>query len=402
MVELAKIIIGFAHIRNIGGGLPSEDKLLDLLDERMFLEVNTKVYDLWRYVQSQKTGVKIDGLKIKTSDLVDCIIPAYELERLTLDMVDEFVSNYKEKLSARLLGQGQTIEEVAEAIKKIDSNSFEDNAEEVIRSFEEQQRELEQARYTGLLGMSTGIKKLDKATLGIQKKQVWIVGGYTGSGKTYLALNLALKAIDQLGVVMIVSLEMPSSEVISRMIGIASGLGSHPMNLTSQELDIWNEVKAGILLAIQDGRLIIIDKLSDIHDVTKAIDKANRKKKVDLVIVDYIQQFTGEKSIYESMSKASNELQKLTLRLNVAMIIVSQVSNEGQKDADFMTMSYKGAGEIASIADVGIRVARVKDDKGDKVKLTDDYLIMLQKVRYGSPVTINCKINFPSGRIKEI
>ena len=44
---------------------------------------------------------------------------------------------------------------------------------------------------TGLLGISTGFKLLDKKLSGLQKSQLIIIAGRPGMGKTSFALNIA-------------------------------------------------------------------------------------------------------------------------------------------------------------------------------------------------------------------
>ena len=80
-------------------------------------------------------------------------------------------------------------------------------------------------------------------------------------------------------------------------------------------------------------------------------------------------------------------------------MLLSQISNEAQKEGTNSIYGFKGAGEIGQIADVAISIVRKKNDDGE---MTDDYILDVVKNRTGRSGIVECKISFPSGKITEV
>jgi hypothetical protein len=71
----------------------------------------------------------------------------------------------------------------------------------------------------GYLGPTTGLRALDKLTLGMAPGSVWGVGGATSSGKSTFLAQIIVEAVLQGAVAAIFSLEMPVPWVIARLLG---------------------------------------------------------------------------------------------------------------------------------------------------------------------------------------
>ncbi|MBY0404950.1 MAG: AAA family ATPase, partial [Cyanobacteria bacterium] len=82
---------------------------------------------------------------------------------------------------------------------------------------------------TGVVGLSTGFKKLDDITHGWHKGNLIILGARTGTGKTAMALNLAVHLVlNEKKPVLFFSLEMTAPELMKRVIlSIADSSTSH-------------------------------------------------------------------------------------------------------------------------------------------------------------------------------
>lgn len=381
--------------------LTSERLLVKMIRPEMFGD--KKLGDLFTVLQGGRLTAeraKANGVKISTA--VDCHSVLMDMEGFDFGVVEEWVEEYRTELTKKMAIEGKSVSEIQTRLDSLGVDIVKDNSDKIIKEYENYEAEISKQRQGNLLGMSTGLKKLDDATGGIMKGNIWIVGGYTGVGKSYLAQNIALNIMKQPKKrVLMVSLEMPNPETIARLVGMASGFGRFPM-LKGEDMCKYTDAKAEILLAIQDRRLILYDNLRTVNDVMAMVESTHRDTLIDVLMIDYIQNFMGDGSFYERMSDAALKLQALAIQQKIATIVVSQISNEGQKDEDYKVMSYKGAGEIANIADVGIRVMRYKADASDKVKYNDEYDIMIQKSRNTGTGTLHCRIDFPSGVIKDI
>ena len=81
---------------------------------------------------------------------------------------------------------------------------------------------------TEFTGIRTGYYDFDEMTRGLQKRQVIIIAGRPGCGKSAFALNVALNAaINNKNSVAFFSLEMGAEEILKRMYGCVGKIDGH-------------------------------------------------------------------------------------------------------------------------------------------------------------------------------
>jgi replicative DNA helicase len=83
---------------------------------------------------------------------------------------------------------------------------------------------------------------------------------------------------------------------------------------------------------------------------------------LDVVFIDFIQNLTkkGAGGKYEMAADIALDLQALAKELRCHIVALSQIPNdEGKQDSGLLV--YKGAGEIAAAADVGMLIKRAKN-----------------------------------------
>lgn len=96
------------------------------------------------------------------------------------------------------------------------------------------------------------------------------------------------------------------------------------------------------------------------------------------------------------MSNAAIGLQQIAQELGITMVLASQVTQASADWAKKEVIGYKGAGEIAAVADVGLWIKRVEDDLQAR-------RIVLRKMRHGrSNKSFDVRVLFPSGRVIDI
>lgn len=245
-------------------------------------------------------------------------------------------------------------------------------------------------------GFDTGFKWLDKHTGGLISTHVWIVGSYTGIGKTFFLLQMILNILEQGAKVILFSTEMDRKMVMLRMVGNLAGLGT--INMLKNRLDEEEKKrmeKAKKSLQSQKGSLIIYDNVYDVDEIRLKAKKQKIEYGLDVVVVDFIQNLRGEPDIYNRMSNAAIALQNIAQELKATMIIASQITQASAGWVSKEAIEYKGAGEIAAIADVGLWLQRVKTDITAR-------RVILRKVRHGIPGKFLVRITFPSGRIVDM
>jgi replicative DNA helicase len=234
---------------------------------------------------------------------------------------------------------------------------------------------------------------------GIFQSELWIIGGYTSSGKTFLALQMALAAAQAGFKTAYISLEMSVESLVMRI--WASLAGISPMNLqfgnlTLQEIEKSKSAKT----KIDQLPLYLTDSLYGIYEIEKAI----REFLPDLVLIDFIQNLLSERteSEYEKISNGIIALQKLAKELNNSVIVCSQISNfEAKQGVDSSIIGLKGSGTLSSAADL---VLWLEKPKG-KQEFSDECnkrSLYIRKNRRGSNFYLDVVLDFPNGIFREV
>lgn len=215
---------------------------------------------------------------------------------------------------------------------------------------------------TGIIGLSTGYEKLDNIIDGLRPEHLWVIGGYTNMGKTFVALNIVAELIRQKKRVVFFTLEMSEMDILSRLVGVMTGqsgltiLKNYPHNEKSVE---------EALRLIEESGLVIKAGGMEISQIEFSAYEQNLKSPVDLFVVDFLQLITvkGAKNDYETTTTAILEIQNLAKRFHSPFIVLSQVSNESAKFNDSMVMGFKGSGAISAAADLAIEINMNEDSK---------------------------------------
>jgi len=184
-------------------------------------------------------------------------------------------------------------------------------------------------------GLATGFERLDKITGGLQPTNLIVLAARPGMGKTSLALNIAHHAVvhDNTAVA-VFSLEMSAQELGERMMCSSARVSSHKLRTP------------GALSGDDFGKLIQaageLEKADLYIDDTAGLTmfelraKARRlasKKKLGLVIVDYLQLMVGDaraESRQQEVSQISRSLKQLARELEVPLIAVSQLNRASE------------------------------------------------------------------------
>lgn len=257
------------------------------------------------------------------------------------------------------------------------------------------QRDVETAKKRGWVGFKTGFMSLDKCTGGIIPTQAWIIGAYTGIGKTFFILQLLLNILRDGGRVVLFSTEMDRKMNMLRLLGNISGLST----LTIMQGRLLEPEELALKSAYEElqsygDRLIIYDDVYTISEIRLKAKKLKITKGLDVIGIDFIQNLRGKESIYERMAEAALGLQALAQELEITALIGSQVSQSAAGWQSKEAIEFKGAGEIAAIADVAIWLAKTDDPRVRKV--------ILRKVRHGKPGFFEVQMKFPAGTVVEI
>ncbi len=248
------------------------------------------------------------------------------------------------------------------------------SVEDLLKKLDE---EIKHNKDNGLVGYKTNFKTLDRITDGVIIPHIWMIGGYTGTGKSFFVLNMMIQLMRNGMRPIFFSTENSDTRNVLRMLGCMTGISEMKLLRGKIENEFMELKIQKAKKELKDFNLFVYDDVYNTKKIKAIAKKHKKKNKSNLIIVDYIQQLdTEEGEIYNQMKKVSMELQRIAIDLNMAVIGVSQVSNaEAMKDSDDL-MTFKGGGEITAIADIAIWLRR---DKKDKTILKAH----LKKVRHG-------------------
>ncbi len=154
-----------------------------------------------------------------------------------------------------------------------------------------------------------------------------IIGGGSNTGKTTLALNLAVGAMRHGETVTMISLEMAMSEVSTRLSAIASDTDMMKLEF-GESFDLGAAEVADEMVQELPGGFILNDiPIRNLDEITAVMEFFHRMDGSRFFIVDFLQLVaTGKpKEIFERVTEISEVLRDTTKRLGVTTVALSQL-----------------------------------------------------------------------------
>jgi replicative DNA helicase len=184
----------------------------------------------------------------------------------------------------------------------------------------------------GMRGIPTGFADFDNKTGGLRGGDLLIVAGRPSMGKTTLAINMAENVALAAGVkgsVLIFSMEMPSEQLMTRMLSSVGGVPLHNIRSGRISDEEWVRVTSATS-QLAEARLFIDETpgLSPMELRARA-RRVKREHGLDMVVVDYLQlmQVQGSKENRATeISEISRGLKALAKELSVPVIALSQLN----------------------------------------------------------------------------
>ena len=214
-----------------------------------------------------------------------------------------------------------------------------------------------------VVGLQTGFGDFDKLTSGLKGGQLLILAARPAMGKTSLFLSMAQNiAQTSNGVVAIFSLEMSEEELGFRFLSGTSRIDSKRLRIgrladrdwprLAQAADILSKTRVFI---DDSGDLTVMDVRSRCRRL------ASKEKRIDLIVVDYLQLMKGSKAAQKGdgsrereISEISRNLKNLAKELKVPIIALSQLNRgvESRPNKRPMLSDLRESGAIEQDADI--------------------------------------------------
>ncbi|MEE2001136.1 replicative DNA helicase [Alkalimonas sp. MEB108] len=229
----------------------------------------------------------------------------------------------------------------------------------------------------GVTGVSTGYVDLDKMTSGLQPSDLIIVAARPSMGKTTFAMNLCEHAaITSDKPVLIFSLEMPSEQIMMRMLASVGRINQTRIRTGQLEDEDWARLSSAIELLNTKGKMYIDDAsgLTPTEVRSRARRVAREHGGLSMIMVDYLQLMTvpgmSENRTLE-IAEISRSLKALAKELKVPVVALSQLNRSLEQRADKRPVNsdLRESGSIEQDADLIMFIYRdevYNDDSPDK------------------------------------
>jgi replicative DNA helicase len=253
-----------------------------------------------------------------------------------------------------------------------------------------------------ITGLSTGFSELDGMTSGWQKSDLVIIAGRPSMGKTAFAMNMVEHAVlHQQRPVLVFSLEMPASQLITRLLSSIGKIDQTHMRTGNLSEDDWPRL--GSAAQRLKDRPLYIDDTAGITplEIRNRIKQFTRER-VDylrqqwhaehgqeaqpddgalyasaqpgLIMVDYLQLMSGTNASegrVQEISQISRELKNIAREYECPMLALSQLSRnvEQRPNKRPVNSDLRDSGAIEQDADVIVFLYRdevYNEDSPDK------------------------------------
>lgn len=284
-------------------------------------------------------------------------------------------------------------------------------------------------------GVTTGLRDFDKRLGGLQPSDLLILAARPAMGKTSLAVNIAYNAAnayaksggEEGGRVGVISLEMSSDQLATRLLSSLSGIPSEKMRTGSFNADdFYRMVEVSGWLS-QIPLYIDDTPAQTITAVRTRARRMKRKHGLELLIVDYLQLLRGsgskqgaENRVLE-VSEITRGLKAIAKELQIPVIALSQLSRgvESREDKRPMLSDLRESGSIEQDADVVMFIYREEyylqaqePDQGDTTKHAEweDKMnkarniaqVIIAKQRHGSTGVVDLRFDGQFTRFEDL
>lgn len=349
---LEEDVIGYlldnSHLTTEVSKILGEDSFANPLMKRVFLamvELNSfnsvfTRYDVFRMLKSEKTRSKVSVEKVlkmhpnRVFDLTTACLELKELEnkRIINDLSSKvaFAMESNDDVSTIVSLIENKLEEVTTSSASSEVFSLSDIYDKVVDKMDEM------AGVFKFSGIDTGSRTLNYMTGGWQEGMT-VIAARPGMGKTIAGLEHAKAGAKAGKRVLFLSLEMPKESLIYRYISseVTEFAYSDLKSNKISKADV-AKIRASNAKDLKTLPIFFYDSDNrDINYLSLMLSAECKKNKIDFVVIDYMQLIRDvqikDQSDFAQVSSVSNKLQKLSRRLKMPIICLSQLSREIEK-----------------------------------------------------------------------
>lgn len=234
----------------------------------------------------------------------------------------------------------QSVRKVERELAKLREKIVVDDFKTIDEVLVELYSHMDRVKGQELSGVSTGFKKLDQMTGGLQPGGMYIVGARPSVGKSAFMGKMVLAAALKGSNIGIISLEMTDNQIAARLSSLTT------------EIDYWRIYRNRMI--DQDQSEMFYDKvlglsklpilMSDatavnISDIKAKIARLKAKGKLDIVFIDYLQLLDTDekgrnKNREQEVSGISRGLKLLAKDYNIPVVVLAQLNRLSESGGD--------------------------------------------------------------------
>ncbi|TKB56834.1 replicative DNA helicase [Ferrimonas aestuarii] len=261
--------------------------------------------------------------------------------------------------SGALLDLAETkVFKIAES--RANANEGPENIKSILEKTVDKIEELYANPHNGVTGVSSGFSDLDKMTAGFQPSDLIIVAARPSMGKTTFAMNLCeAAAMNEDKPVLIFSLEMPSEQIMMRMLASLGRVDQTKIRTGQLNDEDWARVSSTMGLMMEQGKMYIDDGsgLTPTDVRSRARRVAREYGGLSMIMVDYLQlmqvpALSDNRTL--EIAEISRSLKALAKELQVPVIALSQLNRSLEQRADKRPVNsdLRESGSIEQDADL--------------------------------------------------
>lgn len=237
----------------------------------------------------------------------------------------------------------------------------------------------------------TGLADLDKLMRGIRPKNVTVIAGLPGGGKTTLALQIAqYNAVKCLKPWLVFSLEMPDEPLGIRALASLGGIDlkrlDEPKEMDDED---WARLDTAANLAKGAPLYICDDPTLSASRIRAVARRCKRDEGLAGIVVDYLTLIPADakgRTRSEEVATTCKALLRLAKELDVPVLLISQLNRDSTKrpgkDKRPRASDLRDSGEIEADATCILIVHRDLDSEEGQNGITE---ILMPKNRYAQP-----------------
>lgn len=265
---------------------------------------------------------------------------------------------------------GETLSDIASAADRIETGQtgWTHISDVLLQSFDY----IEKRAKHEINSVPTGVAALDNLTGGFFPGEFTVIAARPSVGKSAFGVNIALEAAKQGFRTCFVSCEMSIEGLGQRLLSYGSMVDGLHLRKATVDPEEWSRM--GDALTLLSG--YDIDFMFDcniIEDIVSAVQARARRGEIDLLIVDYLQ-FMETRKVYKDerfrVGHMSHLLKSLAQRANIPVIVLSQVTRQGEGVMPTMKM-LRESGDIEQDADGIIFLHRPDSPDDPNVRRND-------------------------------